>query len=122
MLFRGLSYVKSSMEASLTNIPEDNDAEIFKLKTAQKEKSQKFSIPNPSNLRENHQKESSQFPSSWELNEAGFPVRCTSCGYRGHKSQVCRGTQSTCNICRRQGHIAPACPEKTDRKNYSSKN
>ena len=28
MLFRGLSYVKSSMEASLTNIPEDNDAEI----------------------------------------------------------------------------------------------
>jgi hypothetical protein len=117
-----LTTQNESLMSFIKNKFEDNDAEIFKLKTAQKEKSQKFSIPNPSNLRENHQKESSQFPSSWELNEAGFPVRCTSCGYRGHKSQVCRGTQSTCNICRRQGHIAPACPEKTDRKNYSSKN
>ena len=104
-----------------------NDAEICKLKATQKEKvSFNLNENQPENQRinrpRNNQTGTPSFPPSWELNEAGFPIRCTSCGYRGHRTNACKGTQATCNICRRQGHIAPACPQKSNRFNYSTKN
>jgi hypothetical protein len=56
-------------------------------------------------------------PTTWERDQNGLPVRCNRCGFQGHLGVNCRGTcRATCNICRKQGHIAPACPELQNRQ------
>jgi hypothetical protein len=102
---------KSMMDLMKTKF-QDVDAELNKIKTTPKtdfhQKSQK---------KEWDQPDQKSIPSSWELEKNGVPVRCTSCGFQGHSTSNCRGTcRATCHICRRQGHIAPACPERQQNK------
>lgn len=87
-----------------------------------KQASKEFSSNFTSKNHNFEQKTPNEYPANWELNAGGFPIRCTKCGYRGHRAQACRGTNATCNICRRQGHISPACPERSSQQNQYSKN
>ena len=89
---------------------QDVDAELNKIKTAPKADFKK-----KSEIIERDQRDQQQIRSSWDKN--GITVSCTSCGFQGHSRSDCRGTcRATCYICRRQGHIAPVCPERQQNK------
>lgn len=95
----------------------DVDLEICKIKTKTKNDDQIERL----NTNQPAIKPGSHFNKNWELNAAGFPVRCDRCGYRGHTGNNCRGTRASCHICRREGHIAPVCPDRSTIR-QSSKN
>ena len=100
----------------------DFDAEICKLRTTTKNL-QEIPQNRNENLRPKTEPKSGNkdnFPATWELNKAGFPVRCTACGFQGHSHSVCRGTRASCHLCKKQGHIVFACPNRTNFGNNSN--
>ena len=59
---------------------------------------------------------------TWELNKYGKPFTCRRCGIRGHRDENCRGTRLQCHICKEEGHIQYACPQRPNRNKPVSKN
>ena len=80
----------------------------------------KKTTPNQ-NSKDRHFNDYETFPPEWELNRFGRPFRCRKCGVRGHRDFDCKGTTLSCYLCKKVGHIQPACP-KNQRSIAISKN
>lgn len=43
---------------------------------------------------------------------------CKHCGWKSHKSAMCKFKDKTCNLCGKKGHLAPICKSK-EKKNFN---